>query len=256
MGFIYCLIFPNGKKYVGKTTRTVEIRVSQHKSNTSKCTLVKKAYEKYGTFKVETILEIENDQLDFYECHYIKEYNTLAPNGYNLTDGGEGGIPTEETRERMRQAHKNRIVDDNWRFQISKGLMGHKLSDETKEKIRQAHLNNPIAPSEENRRKINEKIKSIEVREKSSRSKRKDNFDLPMYIHTIRKESNPGYCVSLPGQSQKHFTSKVLSMEEKLKLALEYKNKQITKQEAQIICSDIINELIENHYEMGSTTKW
>lgn len=128
---------------------------------------------------------------------------------------------------------KNRVYDDNMRSQISKGLMGHVHSDETKEKIRQAHLNNPIAPSEENRRKINEKIRTTEVREKGSKSRRKDNFDLPMYIQTIRKESNPGYCVALPGQSQKHFTSKLLSMEEKLKLAIEYKNQQIAKQENQ-----------------------
>jgi hypothetical protein len=53
-----------------------------------------------------------------------------------------------------------------------------------------------------------------------------------MYIQTVRKEKNPGYCVSLPGQSQKHFTSKFLSMEEKLKLAIEYKEKELVKQEA------------------------
>ena len=227
MGFIYCLTFPNEKKYVGKTTRTIEKRISGHKSPSSGCFLVNKAYQKYGTFKVETLLEVDNEHLDKYEVHYIKELNTLAPNGYNLTTGGEGGIPSDETRQKMRDSHKNRVVDNFWKSQISKGLQGHVHSDETKEKIRQARLANPIAPSEDNRNKINEAIRTVEVRTKGSKSRRKDNFDLPLYVVTVRKESNPGYCIQIPGQPQKYFTSKKLSMEEKLKLALAYRKEKL-----------------------------
>ena len=223
MGFIYCLTFPNKKQYIGQTTRTVEQRISEHKMSSNKCRLLKNAVNKYKNFEVETLLEIENDKLDHWERHYIKELNTISPNGYNLTDGGEGSIPCEETREKMRKSHANRVVHEYWRQQISKGLMGHKHSDETKEKIRQARINNPIVPSEENRRKINEKIKTVEVREKGSKSRRKDNFDLPLYVVTVRKESNPGYCVQIPGRPQKYFTSKFLTMEEKLKMALTYR---------------------------------
>jgi group I intron endonuclease len=223
MGLIYCLTFPNKKQYVGKTSRNLEKRISEHKMSSSKCRLLKNAINKYKIFEIEILLEIENDQLNYWESHYIKELNTISPNGYNLTSGGEGSIPSEETREAMRKGHSNRVVHSHWREQISKGLTGHKHSEETKNKIRQARLNNPIIPSEENRRKINEKIKTIEIREKGSKSRRKDNFDLPLYIVTIRKESNPGYCVQIPGKPQKYFTSKFLTMEEKLKLALTYR---------------------------------
>ena len=227
MGFIYCLTFPSGKKYVGKTETTVENRLKGHRCPSSGCRLVRNAYQKYKTYKVETILEVENEQLSFWEKHYIKEFNTVSPNGYNLTDGGEGGIPCEETRQKMRESHANRVVHDHWKQQISKGLMGHKVTDETKEKIRQARLANPITPSEDNRRKINEKIRTLEVREKGSKNKRKDNSELPMYVQTVRKASNPGYCVQLPGKPQKHFTSKKLSMEEKLRLALAWREENI-----------------------------
>lgn len=229
MGFIYCLTFPNGKKYIGQTSRTVEERVQQHKSPSSSCRLVVFAYAKYGSFEVQVLNKVDNAKLDEYETYYIQHYNTLVPNGYNLTTGGEGGIPSEETKQKMREAHANRVVHEKWRLAISNGLKGHKHSEETKDKIRQKRLDNPLIPSEENRRKINESIRTEAVREKGSKSKRKDNKDLPMYIQTIRKASNPGYCVALPGQSQKHFTSKFLSMEEKLKLAIDYKAQQLTK---------------------------
>lgn len=127
----------------------------------------------------------------------------------------------------MRDSHKNRVVDDFWKSQISKGLQGHIHSDETKEKIRQARLANPIAPSEDNRNKINEAIRTVEVRTKGSKSKRKDNLDLPLYVITVRKELNPGYCIQIPGQPQKYFTSSKLSMEEKLELALTYRKEKL-----------------------------
>lgn len=231
MGFIYCLTFPSGKKYVGKTEKTIKDRVSDHKRPTNRCRLVRNAYNKYKTFTVEKILEVDDKDLSYWEKHYIKEFKTLSPNGYNLTEGGEGGRHCEETRQKMRESHSKRVVHDHWKQQISKGLMGHAVSNETKEKIRQARLANPITPSEDNRRKINERIRTLEVREKGSKNKRKDNHDLPMYIVTVRKASNPGYYVQLPGQPQKHFTSKKLSMEEKLALALAWREEKMKELE-------------------------
>lgn len=41
--------------------------------------------------------------MDEKEKFYIKEYNTKAPNGYNLTDGGEGSLgyhPSKETNQK------------------------------------------------------------------------------------------------------------------------------------------------------------
>lgn len=41
-------------------------------------------------FKFEIIEQIDNTRLDEREKYWIKQYNSLAPNGYNLTSGGEG----------------------------------------------------------------------------------------------------------------------------------------------------------------------
>jgi len=48
---------------------------------------------KHGSenFVCEKILSCKIDELDAHEQQYISEYNTKFPNGYNLTDGGQGG---------------------------------------------------------------------------------------------------------------------------------------------------------------------
>jgi len=110
------------------------------------------------------------------EQHYIKEYNTKAPYGYNLTDGGDGIFGwevTEEYRqecsERVKQLHKEKKVgmygkkhSDETKKKMSvasKGklkpwLIGRKFSPETIEKLRQLNLGR--VSSEETRKKISE----------------------------------------------------------------------------------------------------
>lgn len=54
--------------------------------------LLKKAYDKYGieNFDMELVEECPEEDLNPLEQLYIEHYNTLKPNGYNLTEGGEG----------------------------------------------------------------------------------------------------------------------------------------------------------------------
>lgn len=58
-----------------------------------------RAIRKYGieSFNVELILECHPNEIDQWEKHYIKEYDTLK-NGYNLTEGGRNASPTNEVR--------------------------------------------------------------------------------------------------------------------------------------------------------------
>ncbi|MBR6712359.1 MAG: GIY-YIG nuclease family protein [Selenomonadaceae bacterium] len=96
----------NGRSYVGKTTRSVEERFGEH----ARCKkfLVDKAICKYGreNFLVEVIEECETiEQLNEREIFWIAELNCKVPNGYNLTDGGEGNLnPSAETRAKMSAA--------------------------------------------------------------------------------------------------------------------------------------------------------
>jgi hypothetical protein len=98
----------NNKNYVGQTLSHrlnrgkyksfgYEGRFRDHISeaicNTKKkqCSYLNNAIRKYGkdSFSCTLIRECNRDELDSLEKHYIKEMNTLYPNGYNLTGGGK-----------------------------------------------------------------------------------------------------------------------------------------------------------------------
>jgi group I intron endonuclease len=119
MGFIYCYTSPENKKYIGLTRRTVEIRDIEHIKE-SKKKIIKPtrmfyiALIKFGrdNFNLTILEECDNDKLNFFEKFYIKEYNTLYPNGYNLTSGGSSGaIVTEEIRLVISKGLKNVHTD-------------------------------------------------------------------------------------------------------------------------------------------------
>lgn len=56
------------------------------------CKYMNSTLRKYGAdvFKCELITTCKIDELDYYEIKYIAELNTKYPNGYNLTNGGQG----------------------------------------------------------------------------------------------------------------------------------------------------------------------
>ena len=84
----------NGKQYIGQTSKTLSQRWGKHKNQARhgrNCALAT-AIEKYGAekFTIELLHVCENkEEMDFVEMFYIALFNTKAPTGYNLTDGGE-----------------------------------------------------------------------------------------------------------------------------------------------------------------------
>ena len=112
MGCIYKITNTvNGKAYIGKTTCNIKNRIRAHLGGYSQG-LIMKAIKKYG--KENFTWEILHDGildifLNNYEKEAIKEHNTKAPNGYNITDGGEGlsgWKHTEETKQKISEARK------------------------------------------------------------------------------------------------------------------------------------------------------
>lgn len=98
-GIIYRISFKNsesGKIYIGQTTQKLSRRISQHCPRFSEekkhnRPLVN-AINKYGleNMLVDVLDNAANDpELDEKEKYWIKELNSLAPNGYNLTPGGK-----------------------------------------------------------------------------------------------------------------------------------------------------------------------
>lgn len=61
------------------------------------------AIRKYGVenFMVELIECCEIETADDRETHYIKEFNSLYPNGYNLKNGGKTFTHSDESKKRL-----------------------------------------------------------------------------------------------------------------------------------------------------------
>ena len=85
------------------------------------------------------------EEMNSDEQYYIEFFDTLYPNGYNLTKGGDGGILCEETRRKLSNSHKGKIPPNK----------GKPHSDETKKKISEA-LKEKFLNDEDYRKKISE----------------------------------------------------------------------------------------------------
>lgn len=99
MGFIYKISNNfNDKLYIGLTTkkdarsRWYQHRyLARHLSSNDKSYLHHSMHEHgVDNFTFEVIEEIDDSKLPEREQYWIKYYNTYIPNGYNLTEGGEG----------------------------------------------------------------------------------------------------------------------------------------------------------------------
>ena len=97
MGYVYLITNTiNGKRYVGQSQQIdIKRRWNKHKniSKTGLGKVLRDAYEEYGidNFKFQIICICFNEDCDKYEEEYIIKFNTIVPNGYNITNGGEGG---------------------------------------------------------------------------------------------------------------------------------------------------------------------
>lgn len=122
----------NNKMYVGFTSQNPPAkRIYSHCSLAN--TAISKAIQKYGkeNFKFEVILQgmDRNDVLSM-ETYFIETMNTLSPNGYNLTTGGENYQFSEEIKNKM---SVDRIGKNNPRY-------GTKHKESTKLKMSESSM--------------------------------------------------------------------------------------------------------------------
>lgn len=152
----------NGRIYIGQTTQPLNQRWKEHCKMTSHCYALNSAIKKYGreAFSIEVIQICENrEDLNNTEKYYIDWHNCLAPNGYNLTTGGDstkwseetikkraasnrGKKRSEETRKKLSLARKKRVISEQTRLKTSLSvsgennpMFGRKHSEESKRKI-------------------------------------------------------------------------------------------------------------------------
>jgi group I intron endonuclease len=139
----------NGKQYVGQTVYTLKRRWSSHgsdvKRNRGPHALVH-AIVKYGkeNFSIKTLRFCKTrEELNSIEKHFIMKLKTKAPNGYNITDGGDGtlGVPYTDV-----QLEKFRKTIGDSRKGSGNSFFGKTHDKNAKKKMRLAKLGKPRAP--------------------------------------------------------------------------------------------------------------
>lgn len=165
--------FPNGKRYVGKSKRSMNRRQGALFNRYENCPALWNAIQKYGVENIEQEILIEEYMTDAdasnLEQEFIELYRTNCnrynnpKRGYNLTDGGEGlngWHPSEERlqvlREQMYSFHEQR--------------RGTHHSEEARRKMREAKLGVKQGPmSEERKRRIGEAVHRANLTEETKR---------------------------------------------------------------------------------------
>lgn len=124
---IYMYTFPNGKRYIGKTSTSLKERQGgSNWSGYSHCSVLMKAVRKYGIENIIQEVLFESEMTDEYSsrleqmCILLFKTNCRRfkkpQYGYNTTDGGEGTIGhrhTEESKRKMSKSKKGKMTGEN-----------------------------------------------------------------------------------------------------------------------------------------------
>lgn len=93
----------NGKVYIGQTTKSLQCRWRHHRNSKSRC-VFHNAIRKYGAenFTVEQIdVAADCDELNKKEKYWISHYNSMIPNGYNSTNGGDSFMAADDIKRKL-----------------------------------------------------------------------------------------------------------------------------------------------------------
>jgi len=144
----------------------------------------------------------------------MEKFNSLVPNGYNLmTGGGNGRIHSESTKQKMSETRTGKKHTDITKKRISEAHKGKKISLKTRELLSKSRREILYQNYPEEIKKAMIKLK-LDV--------------LPMYI-VFGLDKRPTrniyyFMVKSPNNQNKMFSSKKITLEKRLELAIEYKN--------------------------------
>jgi len=165
MAYIYRIINKISKKcYIGETKcKDVTRRWNQHKQTieiNKGCPALRDAVKKYGidNFEFSVLIICFDDERFKHEIEYIKKYNSVVPNGYNLTNGGEGGgfqgkTHTEEVKNGIKNKLKQKYIDNP---ELKKQLSERNKIIMSNHQVRE-NIKNGILNSEKMKKNIEDK---------------------------------------------------------------------------------------------------
>lgn len=153
--FIYKIENKITKKcYIGKTeNHDVNIRWKQHRTlldnNKHFNSHLQKSWNKYqpDSFTFEVIEEVKPEhqpKIGLLELFYIVSFASHSPTkGYNKTFGGEGVIPTQETRNKLKKSRSTRVISEETKLKQSK-VMSERWKTGSSGLGRKRNLNNVV----------------------------------------------------------------------------------------------------------------
>lgn len=203
------LTSPIGKVYIGQTTRPIEERFKKHQQKGSGCVAIYNAIQKYGWDNFEKDwYECPDDDLNKHEELMIEVLGTLAPDGYNLKEGGGNGKYSEESKKKMSEALCGKKNPNYGKTGEANHMYGRILCEETKKKMSEAHTGKPH--SDETKQKIKEanlgKMRSDETKQNVSEALRGEkNY---MYGKTHTEETKQKMSESMRGEKN-HMSKRV-----------------------------------------------
>ena len=191
---IYMYTFPNGKRYIGQTKRSLFARQGKNWKRYKRCRLLWQAIQKYGVDSIKTDIlfdgNITSEEATELEVFYIEKYKTNVNKydnpsyGYNLTAGGEGCVDWKPSEERKQQLAEQM-------YKLGKSHIGSKASEETRKKISESHkgLRNGYKMPEETKRKIGlaNSLANMSEEERKRRSQSKKKCVLAFNAQTNEK---------------------------------------------------------------------
>src|ERR1700743_1721332 len=100
----------NNKRYIGQTIQKLDNRWRSHTYHHHKMA-ISRAIKKHGAehFNIRVLARCDSiEEMNHREAYYIKLFNTLSPNGYNLDSGGKNKITHQSTKDKISKIHKGR----------------------------------------------------------------------------------------------------------------------------------------------------
>lgn len=195
----------------------------------AQCRLLNSAIRKYGIdkFTVTDILKCDISLLDENESENIILYNSLAPNGYNLTSGGRYQMMIhEEVRQRLSESGKKYFQKDGMKENQSMIISDHYYYDIID---RYSKMN----------------IEKIEIRPINE----KDEFHL-VYLYVFLKDEEETKRIRIGGKHMK--------FEDSLKKAKDIANSLLNDDNDKIKISNLIlhqNDVNSKYYDKASKYK-
>lgn len=168
----------NGRQYIGVTSKTLARRWANHiaEAVSSGRRALCRAIRKYGKEKFSVVVIASatsaSDLLEL-EKILIMQYGTKAPNGYNMTGGGDGTIGLThsiEARKKIGLASKGRICSQSRKEKIGAAHKGKRLTEDHRTKLSLAKIGKKMpVRSEEHKRRISEGLVAAHKRRKESK---------------------------------------------------------------------------------------